>query len=117
MRFLSARWLAPLVILPIATIALWPEAPWSWMQAVGIGLAVLGFALWFVARVQLGDAFSILPEARSLVTTGLYRRIRNPIYMFGSVMIAGLVLLANRPVLLFWFVAVAPMQALRARAE
>jgi protein-S-isoprenylcysteine O-methyltransferase Ste14 len=48
----------------------------------------LAFPPWIVARLQLGDAFSFRAHAHRLVTTGLYSRIRHPVYVFGS--IAGL---------------------------
>lgn len=117
MRIPPPRTLVLLAILPIVAIALWPVGTWSTIRTVGICLAVPGFGLWFLARVQLGDSFSIGAEARSLVTTGLYRRIRSPIYIFGSLAIAGLILFADRPLLLLAFVVIVPLQILRARAE
>ena len=51
---------------------------------VALGLSVVCAALWLVARLQLGAAFSVRPEARQLVETGLYSRLRHPIYVFGT---------------------------------
>ncbi len=51
-------------------------------------VAGVAFPLWVIARVQLGSAFSFRAKAKGLVTTGLYSRIRHPVYFFGS--IAGL---------------------------
>ena len=69
------------------------------------------------ARFQLGNSFSLKPEAHQLVTHGVYSKIRNPIYLFGSVLVAGLVLVLHRPILWFLLVAIVVMQTLRARRE
>jgi len=50
----------------------------------GLLLTAMSLPLWVAARRQLGAAFSVRPEARHLVTQGLYSRIRHPIYVFGS---------------------------------
>jgi protein-S-isoprenylcysteine O-methyltransferase Ste14 len=59
-----------------------------------VGVAFIG-----VPRYQLGKSFSIRPQARELVTHGLYSKIRNPIYVFGSMIILGLILVLQKPVL------------------
>ena len=73
--------------------------------------------LWFVARRQLGVAFSVRPQARQLVATGLYAKLRHPIYVFGTMAFL-LVLLAllGRPALAIWAVLI-PIQVIRARRE
>lgn len=48
-------------------------------------VAIVSMALWFTARAQLGESFAVMPGARELVTTGLYSKLRNPIYVFGGV--------------------------------
>jgi protein-S-isoprenylcysteine O-methyltransferase Ste14 len=56
-------------------------------------------------------------KATTLVTTGIYSRIRNPIYVFGGLMLAGFILWVNRPWLLLLFVVLIPMQVYRIRKE
>jgi protein-S-isoprenylcysteine O-methyltransferase Ste14 len=51
------------------------------------------------------------------VTTGLYSRIRNPIYFFGGLMIVGIMIWANRPWLFLFFVVLIPLQVVRIRKE
>ncbi len=87
------------------------------MRVAGLILAVAGLILLTVARLQLGDAFSITPQASILVTRGLYRRIRHPVYVFGAVAIAGLFLYLSLPRLLFVFLVLIPLQIVRARRE
>jgi protein-S-isoprenylcysteine O-methyltransferase Ste14 len=97
-------------------LATW-TGPWNAQRFVGTALAVIGISLVALARYQLGRAFSVVAEARHLVTTGLYSKIRNPIYVFGMLMLMGLVLVLQRPE--GWLVIVAGMiaQTIRARKE
>ena len=79
-------------------LVIW-TTPWNLQRYVGTVLVVVGISFIAVARYQLGKSFSVKPEAHHLVTTGLYSKIRNPIYVFGVVMIVGLTLVLQRPVL------------------
>ena len=85
----------------------------------GIGLFLLlpGFILWTVARFQLGSSFTASAQAIQLVNRGLYSRIRNPIYVFGSCVIAGLILFLGRPLGLLVFVIIIPLQIWRVGKE
>jgi len=44
-------------------------------------VSLTGDALAIVILVQLRRSFSIMPEARELVTSGLYRLVRHPLYL------------------------------------
>jgi protein-S-isoprenylcysteine O-methyltransferase Ste14 len=94
----------------------WNE-PWGPMRIAGACMVVFGFVLWGLARFQLGKAFSVKAKASVLVTRGIYSRIRNPIYVFGSVMIAGMLLFFLKPEGLLLFLVLIPMQVVRARKE
>jgi protein-S-isoprenylcysteine O-methyltransferase Ste14 len=91
--------------------------PWTWMQTLGLCMMLVGFPLWLVAHIQLGASFGVTAQARALVTRGLYAKIRSPIYVFGSVGIAGAILFERRPLLLLVFVVLLPLQIVRTRAE
>ena len=88
----------PAIIVPIVVVLLYffvpglKERPWTVSRITGAALAVAGYTLAGVARQQLGKSFSVAPQAKELVTLGLYSRIRNPIYVFVDVMILGLFL-------------------------
>jgi protein-S-isoprenylcysteine O-methyltransferase Ste14 len=84
---------------------------------VPLGLSVACAILWFVARRQLGVAFSVRPEAHQLVTTGLYAKLRHPIYVFGTMAFL-LVLLALQgwQALVIWAILI-PVQVIRAQRE
>lgn len=92
-------------------------ATWTPIQTIGLFLLVVGFILWTVARFQLGNSLTVSAQAKQLVTHGLYSRIRNPIYVFGSTLIAGLILLMGRPVWLLVFAVIIPLQLWRAGKE
>ena len=91
--------------------------PWTPWRIVGLAVAVPALLLFVLARIQLGRAFSVQAKATTLVTTGIYARIRNPIYVFGGLLIAGVIIWAHRPWWLLIFVLLIPIQLLRVRKE
>ena len=84
---------------------------------VGAAIAVPGFLLWFLARVQLGKSFAVTPRARELVTHGLYSKIRNPIYFFATFANLGLAICLNNPIFYGCVVLLTLFQWLRVRNE
>ena len=90
---------------------------WTTSKIIGAVLIVLTLPLFVLARLQLGAAFSVQAEAKSLITTGLYSRFRNPIYLFGGLTLIGFSLFRS-----VWGPAVViavmvPLQAYRIRKE
>lgn len=114
-----SRWVftaIPLVIL----FWIWQNAqqgPWDAMRITGCVLVVLGCLAHIAARLQLGSSFSVTPQAKKLVTGGIYSVIRHPVYVTGIVMLTGIVLYFERPVFLLAVVALAVAQFRRSRAE
>jgi protein-S-isoprenylcysteine O-methyltransferase Ste14 len=90
---------------------------WDLQRYIGATLMVTGVGGIAAARYQLGKSFSLKPEARQLVTRGIYSKIRNPIYVSGAVLVAGLVLALHRPVLGLLLLALIVGQTIRARRE
>ncbi len=74
--------------MPFLVVHFWGP-PWTVARIAGLAIAIPCFLLLALARVQLGRAFSVQAKASTLVTSGLYSRIRNPIYVFGGLAIAG----------------------------
>jgi protein-S-isoprenylcysteine O-methyltransferase Ste14 len=112
--------LVTLVILLIFAVLFIRQAvglPWTTEHIVGMAIAAPSFLLLIVARFQLGGAFSVRAKASSLVTTGLYSRIRNPIYVFGTLLVVGIVIWIDRPWFLLVLAVLVPMQILRSRKE
>ena len=91
-----------------------PESP---LEVIGLFLLSAGFIFWTIARFQLGRSFTVSPQAIELVDRGLYARMRNPIYVFGSCVIAGFILFVGHPVWLLVFVIIIPLQIWRAGKE
>lgn len=83
----------------------------------GAAILIPAFILFVISRIQLGSAFSVEAKASTLVTTGIYSRIRNPIYVFGSLMFLGVIVWAGRPIILLIFLVIIPLQIYRARNE
>lgn len=108
-----------MVIVAAVVVFLWYalSLPLTPMRLAGLALIIPAFVLFLVARMQLGDAFSIKAKASELVTTGIYSRIRNPIYVFGGLMLAGLILWFERPLFLLVFAVLIPLQIMRVRKE
>jgi protein-S-isoprenylcysteine O-methyltransferase Ste14 len=91
--------------------------PWDLQREVGTALVIAGICGIATARRQLGRSFAIKAAAHKLVTRGIYSKIRNPIYVFGMVLVAGFVLILHRPLLWLLFLALAVMQTVRAHRE
>jgi protein-S-isoprenylcysteine O-methyltransferase Ste14 len=113
----------PAIVVPVVVLLLFlfvpglKEQPWTALRIAGAILAVVGYSTFVTARLQLGKSFAVTPQAKELVSLGLYSRIRNPIYVFVDVMIFGLILTLH----LYWLFAVYPllvaMHMFRARRE
>lgn len=112
--------IATLALVTVAAVILGlraTELPWTIPRIAGFAIAAPSFLLLALARIQLGRAFSVQAKATTLVTTGLYARIRNPIYVFGGLLIAGVIIWLDRPWLLLCFIILIPMQLIRSRKE
>lgn len=90
------------------------RGPARWL---GLALGVIGLAGVVAARYTLGQSFSIVPKARALVTTGIYSRIRNPIYISGEIFMIGVATMLWKLYFLIILVVMIPIQILRARSE
>jgi len=90
---------------------------WTPVRVAGAAVATVSFVLLTLARIELGRSFSITARARKLVTTGIYSRIRNPIYFFSALFLAGVTIAAGwfKPLLLL--LVLLPVQWARARRE
>jgi protein-S-isoprenylcysteine O-methyltransferase Ste14 len=113
----------PAIAVPIVCLLLYffvpglRELPWTALRIGGVVVAVCGYVLFVVARLQLGASFSVTPQAKALVTHGLYARIRNPIYVFVCVMWTGSIVALQLYWLLVPMLAVLVMQLIRSGRE
>ena len=101
----------------LVTLILSYQVPWNATRYIGLTITVLASVLFLTARYQLGESFSINPQAKHLVTSGVYSRIRNPLYVFSTLMILGAVIAYQQPVFLLIPAAIVVVQATRAHRE
>ena len=109
--------LAVILVMTVWLAAHVGSVAWTPVKLVGGVMAAAGVVLLIVARLQLGSAFSVQAKAKKLVTTGIYSRIRNPIYVFSAMFLVGLVIVTERWLLLLPIALLVPMQVVRARKE
>jgi len=64
----------------------------TWLMFLSAGLAFLGNGLALLVLNRLGRSFSVMSEARRLVTGGPYRIVRHPLYLTEEIAIIGIVL-------------------------
>ena len=113
----------PAIAIPTVVLALYflvpgvKGQPWTALRIFGVLLAAIGYSLLLTARIQLGNSFAVTPQAKALVTHGLYARIRNPIYLFVGVMWLGVTLALHLYWLFLPWCALLVLQTLRARRE
>lgn len=101
----------------IAFASLASRLVWTPWHIAGVAIIAPAFLLFVLARLQLGSAFSVEAKASKLVTTGLYARIRNPIYVFGALMILGVIVFVGLPWCLLIFAVLIPLQIWRSGRE
>ncbi len=86
-----------------------------------IGLSILigvpSFILMNISRSHLGKSFSIMPEARGLVTTGLYSRIQHPMYVFLDLFLVSVIVGLDWPILLWAWAIIVVVQTVQGRRE
>lgn len=97
--------LGPVMVRPADVPAAWPEVLTVALCAAGL-LVVIG------GKVSLGRSFGLMPANRGVVSSGLYRIVRHPIYMGYLVTHVGfiaanptvwnVVMLASADVALMW---------------
>ena len=62
---------------------------------IGLFLLVPSVILFTIARIQLGASFQVSAEANKLVKTGIYKKVRHQIYLFGLLFLVGLILITR----------------------
>ena len=77
----------------VALVTFFPRANLSMAQTVIASLlCLLGTGISVFVLAHLGRSFSLMAEARRLVTTGPYRLVRHPLYLFEAVASLGVLL-------------------------
>ena len=105
-RILTAySMLAPNFVRPGAVDGLAPEMLTVFFSAVGLSIVIGG-------KLSLGRSFGLMPANRGVVSTGLYRCVRHPIYlgyliihvafMIANPTVWNIVMLATADLMLMW---------------
>ncbi len=90
---ISPRVLAVAGTFSMALVTFFPRANLSLTQTVIASLlSLVGTGLSVFALAHLGRSFSVMAEARRLVTSGPYRIMRHPLYVFESAASLGILL-------------------------
>jgi protein-S-isoprenylcysteine O-methyltransferase Ste14 len=84
---------------------------------IGLVVGVPSFALMLISRRQLGGSFSVNPEAKTLVTSGLYSRLQHPMYIFLDLFLASLIVVLGLPVLLWVWALLVLVQVIQSGRE
>jgi protein-S-isoprenylcysteine O-methyltransferase Ste14 len=66
--------LGPSLLKPASVVALLP-------QLATVGVSAIGLAIVIAGKVTLGRSFGLMPANRGVVSSGVYRIVRHPIYM------------------------------------
>ena len=84
---------------------------------LALGFMLAGTVLAFWSAWYLGASFSLLPQARQLVTTGPYRYVRHPIYLGGLLITVGEIWLRFSPLVVALNLIFVAAQIVRLRYE
>jgi protein-S-isoprenylcysteine O-methyltransferase Ste14 len=84
---------------------------------IGAITGIPSFAMMIVSRRQLGDSFSVKPEAKTLITRGLYSKILHPMYFFLGLFLLALIVTLGAPLLLLAWIGLVLLQTFQARRE
>ena len=88
-----------------------------WLFAVSAASILFGTFASIMSLAWLGRSFSIMPEARRLVTGGPYLLVRHPLYLFEEIAVFGIMLQHAQPWAALIFIAQFGFQLLRIRYE
>ena len=84
----------------------------------GLFIGAVGVLLWAAGMWTLGSSLAVLPGTDHLVTKGVYRVFRHPVYIGIVLSLTGLfVACGSVPCLVYVGVVVIPLNIIRARAE
>ncbi|HCG74165.1 isoprenylcysteine carboxylmethyltransferase family protein [Nitrospinaceae bacterium] len=120
-RFLLNILVPSLYLLPLVFAYLGPKNfgfGYDELVYAGLSVGAVGVILWILAMLTLGPSLAVLPGTDRLVTYGVYRYLRHPVYVGIVLTLGGLLLACGSTIcLIYVFVVVVPLNIFRARTE
>jgi protein-S-isoprenylcysteine O-methyltransferase Ste14 len=104
-------------VLFFASVTVFWRGAWNTERWIALSIGIPAAILLLVSRFQLGGSFAVTPQARELVTTGLYSKIRNPMYVFSTLLVLSFALTIQKPYLFVLPVILVVAQSIRSRQE
>src|SRR5947208_3359261 len=96
----------------LLTFIAFSPGEWNAQRWAGLMIAIPATILLFTARLQLGRSFTVRPQARELVTQGIYSKIRNPIYVFSAFLVLAIALTLQKLAILAVLLVLIPAQVI-----
>jgi protein-S-isoprenylcysteine O-methyltransferase Ste14 len=93
------------------------DRPLNIFSYIGLFLLIPSIILLTIARIQLGGSFQASAKANKLVKTGIYKKVRHPIYLFGQTFFLGIILITQIFYLLIIWIALIILQIKRIKNE
>jgi protein-S-isoprenylcysteine O-methyltransferase Ste14 len=100
-----------------ANFTLSPEASFAWTVPLGFAIVLVGLTISMAALYYLKRSFGIFVQVRDIVTRGLFRYTRHPMYFGYTVMHIGLLLVRLKLYNLFFSWGLISLLVYRARLE
>ena len=120
-RFLLNILVPSLYALPLIFAYLGPKNfgfGYEGLVYLGFGTGATGLTVWISAMLTLGSSLAVLPGTDYLVTRGIYRYFRHPIYIGITLTLSGLFLACGSSFcLVYVIIIVVPLNIFRARSE
>jgi protein-S-isoprenylcysteine O-methyltransferase Ste14 len=120
-RFLLNILVPSLYLLPLVFAYLGPKNfgfGYDELVYAGLSVGAVGVTLWVLAMLTLGPSLAVLPGTDRLVTRGVYRYLRHPVYVGIVLTLSGLFLACGSTICLAYvLVVVIPLNVFRARTE
>jgi protein-S-isoprenylcysteine O-methyltransferase Ste14 len=106
-----------IVVLPLIVWRLLVKYPHDIMTYTGLALIIPSSILLIIAFFQIEDSLSVTPQAKELVTKGLYSKIRHPIYLFEQLLCIGFTLIVQNIIIYVFCVLLLARNIWRGRQE
>ena len=79
-RSIRARALTAIALMGPPLVRPAHVAPFA-SEAITVGVSAIGLLIVIAGKMSLGRSFGLMPANRGIVSTGLYRLVRHPIYL------------------------------------